>query len=337
MRLFAFLLLLGIALAAAVAADAWRAWQQPLGHAPGEIVELPAGSSWHHAVYRMQGEGWLRHARDVHYLKLLGRLDARTRRLQAGEYALPAGLDVQGFIDLLVSGRVVQHRVTFVEGWRLQDALAALWAHDAVRRTLPDAIDDAIAALRAHLNIAADNPEGWLLPDTYQFTRGDSDLAILARAHTAMQDALEQAWAERAEDLPLATPEELLVLASIVEKETGAEAERARVAGVFARRLRIGMRLQTDPTVIYGLGPDFEGRLRRVHLDTDTPYNTYTRQGLPPTPIALPGRAALDAAARPAQGSALYFVSRNDGTHQFSDTLSEHSAAVRRYQLGERN
>jgi UPF0755 protein len=176
--------------------------------------------------------------------------------------------------------------------------------------------------------------EGRFLPETYFFVRGSSDLALLQRAHDALQEALSAAWSDRAEDLPLDSPYELLIMASLIERETGQAGERSRIAGVFVRRLEKGMRLQTDPTVMYGLGDDFQGRLRRVHLRTDHPWNTYTRHGLPLTPIALPGRASLEAAARPADGTALYFVSRGDGSHQFSDTLSEHNAAVDRYIRG---
>jgi UPF0755 protein len=176
--------------------------------------------------------------------------------------------------------------------------------------------------------------EGRFLPETYFFLRASSDLALLERAYLAMEDALAEAWAQRAEDLPIDSPDELLILASLIERETGAPFERPEVAGVFKRRLQRGMRLQTDPTVVYGLDDSFDGRIRRVHLRTDHPWNTYTRHGLPPTPIALPGRASLQAAANPAAGTALYFVSKGDGSHQFSDTLAEHNAAVDRYIRG---
>jgi UPF0755 protein len=186
----------------------------------------------------------------------------------------------------------------------------------------------------ARLGCAECFAEGRFLPETYQFVRGDSDLDLLKRAYAAMRGALADAWTDRREGLPLESPEELLVLASLVEMETMAAAERARVAGVFVRRLQRGMRLQTDPTVVYPL-EDFDGRIRRVHLRTDHPWNTYTRGGLPPTPIALPGEASLHAAANPADGEALYFVSRGDGTHHFSRTLEEHNRAVARYILGD--
>ena len=192
--------------------------------------------------------------------------------------------------------------------------------------------EDAPEALMAALGHPGQHPEGRFLPETYAYQRGDSDLAILRRAHAAMAQALDEAWQGRADDVPLATPDEALVLASIVEKETGQAHERPQIAGVFARRLRKGMLLQTDPTVIYGLGSGYDGNIRKRDLTTDTPYNTYTRVGLPPTPIAMPGRAALQAAVNPAPGDALFFVSRNDGSHVFSATYAEHNRAVDCYQ-----
>jgi UPF0755 protein len=217
-----------------------------------------------------------------------------------------------------------------VEGWTFRQLLSALRRHEAVRDTLDGLSDEAIMA---RLGYPGKHPEGRFLPETYQFPRGTSDLEFLRRAYDGMQRALAAAWQGRAEDLPLDSPHEALVLASIVEKETGLASERARIAGVFVRRLRRGMRLQTDPTVIYGLGEAFDGNLRRRDLAADTPYNTYTRAGLPPTPICLPGKAAIEAVMHPAHGTSLYFVARGDGSHQFSDTLEAHNRAVQKYQL----
>lgn len=261
--------------------------------------------------------------------KLLGRL--RQPRVQAGEYRIEPGLDVEGLLRKTATGDVLQHRFTIVEGWtvaRLRRALAG------DPRLHPVAADLSDRQLMERLGCPDCPAEGQFLPETYFFVRGTTDLALLAQAHTAMSTALEQVWKTRQADLPLDDPQQLLVLASIIERETGQHGERARIAGVFVRRLKRGMRLQTDPTVIYGLGEAFDGRLRRVDLRRDHPWNTYTRHGLPPTPIALPGRAALEAAANPAPGSALYFVSRGDGSHHFSDTLAEHNAAVDRYIRG---
>ena len=334
-RWIAILLVLILAAAGAVAADAWRAMQAKIR--PSELPTtfvLEEGSSWSALVRDLERRQWLQAPRDSLYLRLFGRLNDQTTRLQAGEYRLVQPVTAQELLAMLVAGRVVQHSVTFIEGWTLAEALEALRAEDNLKHTLPEEREQAIAQLRESLGIEAANPEGWFLPETYHYTRGSTDREILERAHRAMKAALEAAWAERAEGLPLDNPYALLTMASIIEKETGAPEERGRVAGVFTRRLQRGMRLQTDPTVLYGRDPERSGRLRRIDLVTDTPYNTYTRGGLPPTPICLPGRASLQAAANPAEGTALYFVSRNDGTHVFSDTLAEHNRAVNRYQRG---
>lgn len=335
MRALSLLLVLVLVLGAAIAIDGWRALQAPI--TPPELpktFQLERGQSWQALVRRMRDQGWLARPRDALYLRAWGRFDARARAIHAGEYRIEQAVRPQALLTMLAEGRVVQHSITFVEGWRLAEALEALRNHDAVESVLPDAPDAADAELRDLLGIDAPSAEGWFLPETYRFTRGTTDRSILQRAHSALEDALAEAWQARREDLPIDSAEDLLVLASIVEKETGAPEERERVAGVFKRRLDRGMRLQTDPTVLYGRDPERSGRLRRIDLTTDTPYNTYTRSGLPPTPICLPGRAALQAAAQPAEGSALYFVSRNDGTHVFSDTLAEHNRAVDRFQRG---
>lgn len=250
------------------------------------------------------------------------------QRIQAGEYLLPEGATPRTLLTMLVQGRVLLHPLTVVEGWRFDEMLAALRAHEAVRKS-----DMSATEIMAALGEPALHPEGLFFPDTYRFARGTSDLDILRQARERMRRQLEDAWAQRVEGLPLASPYEALVLASIIEKETGLDVERERVSGVFVRRLRLGMRLQTDPTVIYGLGADFGDRLRRDDLRRDTPYNTYTRHGLPPTPIALPGQRSLHAAVNPADGAELYFVAtgRPDGSHYFSVTLDEHNRAVARY------
>lgn len=334
-RWIATLLVLAVAAGGAVAADAWRALQAKI--TPSELPTtfvLEEGSSWSALIRDLQRQQWLQAPRDAIYLRLFGRFNDRTTRIQAGEYRLVQPVTAHELLAMLVAGDVVQHSVTFIEGWTLAEAMQALRAEEHLRQTLPQERDRAIKQLRTTLGIEASNPEGWFLPETYHYTRGSTDVQILERAHQAMKAALETAWAERVDDLPLDTPYALLTMASIIEKETGAPEERGRVAGVFTRRLQRGMRLQTDPTVLYGRDPERSGRLRRIDLVTDTPYNTYTRGGLPPTPICLPGRASLRAAANPAEGTALYFVSRNDGTHVFSDTLAEHNRAVNRYQRG---
>lgn len=257
--------------------------------------------------------------------RLLTRLEPVT--IQAGEYALEPGLTPRGLLALLASGDVIRYRFTIVEGWTFRQLLTALAADPVLVKQVPE-LDSESRVLRA-INPELEHPEGWFLPETYQFVRGDSDLDVLRHAHQAMQAALDAAWESRDPELPLDSAYELLILASIVEKESSLESERTAIAGVFVRRLRQGWRLETDPTVIYGLGERFDGDLRRRDLQADSPYNTYTRHGLPPTPIALPGTSALTAAAHPAPGTAMFFVASGQGGHVFSDTLEEHNAAVR--------
>lgn len=277
----------------------------------------------------------------VHDLERLGvaRMDWRWRVLArlypaqvgAGEYLLESGATPTAFLDQLVAGRVLRHRFTIIEGWNV-DELRAMLAQDSRIVSVTDGLESSTVMDR--LDCPGCYAEGRFLPETYLFERGDSDLDLLRRAHSAMKAALDEAWEGRDPGLPIETPDELLVLASLIEKETRVAAERDRVAGVFVRRLQRGMRLQTDPTVLYGVEAPADGRIRRVHLTTDHPWNTYTRHGLPPTPIALPGKGSLLAAAQPADGNALYFVARGDGSHQFSATLAEHNRAVDRYIRG---
>lgn len=253
--------------------------------------------------------------------------------LKAGEYRISAEHTPADLIRDMKQGKVLLHSLTIVEGWTFAQMLQLLHANDYVQHTLEDLGPEEIME---RLGYAGEHPEGKFFPDTYRFPRGTSDVAILKRAYQAMQNHLEREWEMRDPDLPLESPEEALVLASIIEKETGQPSERGQIAGVFVRRLQKGMRLQTDPTVIYGLGSSFDGNLRRRHLREDGPYNTYRRGGLPPTPIALPGLASIHAALHPEPGDALYFVSRGDGSHAFSATLQEHNRAVIKYQLGGR-
>ena len=260
------------------------------------------------------------------------RLSGDARQIRAGSYELTAGVTPVSLLRMLVRGEESLRSVTLVEGWNWRQVRQALARAEMLK---PDsqAMDDA-AVMRA-LGRPGIHPEGRFYPDTYTYAKGSSDLAVLRRALQAMDRKLGAAWAQRAPDTPLKTPDEALILASIVEKETGKPADRALIAAVFTNRLRLGMMLQTDPTVIYGLGAAFDGNLRKRDLRTDTPWNTYTRAGLPPTPIAMPGSAALMAAVQPAQTRALYFVARGDGSSQFSVTLDEHNRAVNRYQRGQ--
>jgi UPF0755 protein len=253
----------------------------------------------------------------------------QTRALKAGEYRFAYGTTMLEMLDKMVRGEVIRYSVTVVEGWSFDRLLAALRGAPRLRLTLSDKTPEQIMALLGHPN---QHPEGRFFPDTYLYHAQTTDLDLLRAAHARMEQMLLDAWNGRDERVRLRNPDEALILASIVEKETARPEERPEIAGVFHNRLAKGIRLQTDPTVIYGLGAAFKGNLTRAHLDTDSPYNTYTREGLPPTPIALPGAEAIRAVTRPAETRALYFVARGDGSHQFSETLEEHNAAVNRYQ-----
>ena len=260
---------------------------------------------------------------------IVARLLGRVPTIQAGTYRLEQPVTPLELLEKLRRGDVQLIEILFVEGTTLRQWLAALAGEPQVRRTL----EGGDAQLRAALGIAEPSAEGLFFPDTYRFAPGVADLEILKRAHAAMTKKLAEAWAARDPALPLTTPYEALTLASIVEKETAVAAERPLVASVFVNRLRRGMRLQTDPTVIYGLGEAYDGNIHKKDLLADTPWNTYTRDGLPPTPISMPGLGALQAAVQPAHSDWLYFVARGDGTHQFSRTLEEHNRAVAKYQL----
>lgn len=316
----------GLALGATLAARSYLA--TPLDvPAGGYVLEVQPGDSLTAVARRLADAGVLSLPAA---LSAWGRWSGQAARIRAGEYSLRAGVTPTALLDQLVTGDVILHPVTLVEGRTVREVLATLRATPAL---VPTLTATSATELATELGLGVDSAEGRFFPDTYHFPRGTTDRAILLQAHAAMAKALAGAWASRAPDSPLATPDELLALASIVERETALGSERPRIAGVFARRLALGMRLQADPTVIYGLGPDFDGNLRRADLERDTPFNTYTRTGLPPTPIALPGAAALAAAARPAPGDALYFVAtgRGDGSHRFSSTLAEHNRAVQAF------
>ncbi len=330
--LLVLVLLLGATLAAWLFV-AWRDYQAfvdaPLaGGAAGATLEFPRGSGYRDLVRQLR-QAQLTQAPEWQW-RLLGRELGVSSRLHAGEYALTPGLSPRELLQRMAAGQVLQHHFTIVDGWSFRQLRVALAAESGLVQTLPG-LGDADIARR--LDIADGKPEGWFLPETYAWVKGESDVDLLQRAHAAMRKALDQAWAGRDARLGLATPYEVLVLASIIEKETGVAAERPMIAGVFLRRLQYRMRLQTDPTVIYGMGERYDGNIRKRDLETDTPWNTYTRDGLPPTPIALPGLPALQAATHPAAGDELYFVARGDGSHEFSPTLEAHNRAVQKYQL----
>ncbi|MDD0837525.1 endolytic transglycosylase MltG [Curvibacter sp. HBC61] len=257
------------------------------------------------------------------------RFSGQARGIKAGSYELDASLTPRSLLNKLVRGEEALRAVTLVEGWNWRQVRAALARADQLRGDTRDLSDESIMRLLERPGVP---PEGRFFPDTYTYSKGSSDVAVLRRALRAMDKKLAAAWDARADQLPLKSPEEVLTLASIIEKETGRGSDRPLIASVFINRLRSGMLLQTDPTVIYGLGERFDGNLRKRDLLTDTPWNTYTRPGLPPTPIAMPGRAALLAAVQPANTPALYFVARGDGSSQFSRTLDEHNRAVNQYQ-----
>ena len=306
----------------------WRWYEHVLPMETDRVeVRIAPGSSARSIARQLQAAGVT--VNEELFVAAARATDA-TRSLRAGRYEIPRGLTVHQLIDKLRRGEVLRERLTIVEGWTFREMRAALAATMELRQ---DSAALTEAELLRAVGATETHPEGLFAPDTYVFDPGSSDLDLLRSAYRAQSAQLAQAWDKRGPDLPLKSPYELLILASIVEKETGLEAERGMVAGVFHNRLRIGMRLQTDPTVIYGLGEKFDGNLRKRDLLADGPYNSYTRAGLPPTPIALPGRASLMATVNPAATRALYFVARGDGTSQFSETLTEHNRAVAKYQL----
>ncbi|MGI9212514.1 MAG: endolytic transglycosylase MltG [Methylococcaceae bacterium] len=269
-----------------------------------------------------------------HWFILLAVVNGQARSIKHGTYAIRSGMTPKTILETLVTGKAKQFPVVFVEGWTLAQIRAELAQHPELKQTLPEVSDqDLMPRIAPQCREAGcQHPEGWIFPSTYHVTKGTSDIEVLGRAYQTMRGMLQPAWEGRERDLPLASPYQALVLASIVEKETADTRERPAIAGVFLRRLQKGMKLQTDPTVIYGLGLRFDGDIRTRDLRTDTPYNTYTREGLPPTPIAMPGAESITAVMHPKAGNSLYFVARGNGSHQFSDTLEQHEAAVDTYQ-----
>jgi UPF0755 protein len=323
--------LLVLAAGAAIAAIAWTAW---FCLAPLEPPRVPfdftvkSGASLKSVARSLADEGLLA---EPHTFWLVGRVLGRAAVIRAGTYRLSAPLTPLELLDKLARGDVLPIEIAFVEGTTFRQWMAQMKQNPFIRPTLDGEGDDAI---RAALGVTEPALEGIFFPDTYRFNAGTADVDILKRAHAEMTRRLARAWEGRDPALPLASAYEALILASIIEKESGQAAERPVIASVFVNRIRRGMRLQTDPTVIYGLGPRFDGNLRKRDLLADTPWNTYTRDGLPPTPIAMPGAASLAAAVNPATTDYLYFVGRGDGTHQFSRSLEEHNRAVAKYQLG---
>ena len=325
--------LLALALAGVLSIAGWLAW---FALTPVELAASPLdfsiqrGSGLRPATRQMIEAGVRLPAWPFN---LLARLASKPTSIKAGGYQVNAGITPWQLLQKITQGDFAQSEIVFIEGWTFRQMRAALDDATAVRHDTEGLSD---AEVMRRLGADTETPEGLFFPDTYLFGKGESDLGILARAHRAMQKQLQSAWQQRDPDTPLASPYEALILASIVEKETGRASERRLVAGVFINRLRAGMMLQTDPTVIYGLGRNFDGNLRKRDLMRDHPFNTYMRGGLPPHPIAMPGQASLLAALNPAKTDALYFVARGDGTSQFSASLAEHNRAVTRYQRGGR-
>jgi UPF0755 protein len=291
----------------------------------GELMVTP-GSSLRAVARDLRERGYVEHPA---YLVWLGRYLGLDARIKAGEYALTEGLTPEQLLRQLSEGKVVQYGITLIEGETFAQMMQRIAADTALQHTLRDHEPDTVMQAIGYPGV---HPEGRFLPETYHFPRGTTDVDFLRRAYLNMENLLQQSWSDRDPGLPLESPYEALILASIVEKETAVAEERPRIAGVFVRRLQKGMKLQTDPTVIYGIGADYDGDIRYRDLRTDTPYNTYTRHGLPPTPIAMPGKEAILAVLHPAPGNELYFVARGDGSHHFSATLQEHNRAVDRYQ-----
>ena len=327
MRLIKRLLFTAIFAAAllAVATGYYVTHPLPLPTLPFEF-SLKQGSSLKAAARQLQQEGVLPNDR---MFAMLGRLLGKSTQIKAGNYQLEAAVTPLELLNMLTEGKVTQSELSIIEGWTFNQFRAALNANPSIRHDTDQLSETEILQ---RIGMSEKHVEGLFFPDTYYFANGASDLALLKRAYQTMQKRLQENWQAREPGLPLDSPYQALILASIVEKETGQARDRSMIAGVFTNRLRRGMLLQTDPTVIYGMGEKFDGNLHKRDLLADTPYNTYTRAGLPPTPIALPGLASLQAALHPAKTDAIYFVARGDGSSEFSATLEQHNRAVNKYQ-----
>ena len=314
-------------------ASAWKinsALEQPLNITQEEFLDVPNGATPSGTFNRLEADGVLD---DAFWLRLYWRFNLASQPLHSGEYRMVPGMSAQGLIGLWQRGEVVQYSLTLVEGWNFRQVRAALAKNDKLEQTLAGLSDSEVMEKLGHPGVF---PEGRFFPDTYRFVRGMSDADLLKKAYDRLDDVLAKEWSKRSPDAPYTDPYQALIMASLVEKETGVPEERGQIAGVFVRRLQVGMLLQTDPTVIYGMGERYTGKLTRSSLKEPTPYNTYVISGLPPTPIAMVGREAIHAALNPVSGSSLYFVARGDGSHVFSDDLDAHNTAVREYQLKRR-
>jgi UPF0755 protein len=314
-------------------ASAWKihtALNQPLNIAQEALLDVPKGTTPTRTFYRLEADGVIK---DAFWLRVYWRFNLPRQPLHSGEYRMQPGMTVDDLIDLWKRGEMVQYSLTLVEGWNFHQVRAALAKAEKLEKTLDGLSDSDVMDKLGHKGVF---PEGRFFPDTYRFVRGMTDVELLKKAYDRLDEVLAAEWAQRAADVPYTDPYQALIMASLVEKETGVPQERGQIAGVFVRRLGLGMLLQTDPTVIYGLGDRYNGKLTRAHLKESTPYNTYVIAGLPPTPIAMVGREAIHAALNPVAGNSLYFVARGDGSHVFSDDLDAHNSAVREFQLKRR-
>lgn len=289
-------------------------------------ITVPAGASFRTIIREGERNGVFPNGLT---LLIYSRFTGVGAQIKAGEYALPEQASALQILEILKEGKSIQYDITLIEGQTFHEWLQTIWAHEKITKELQGLSQ---SEMMQKISGRDEYPEGRFYPDTYRFTQGYSDLDLLKRSYQTMQAVLQEEWSNRSEGLPYQTPYEALIMASIIEKETGLASERPAIAGVFVRRLEKRMRLQTDPTVIYGLGQEFDGNLTRKHLKQDTPYNSYTRHGLPPTPISMVSREAVHAALHPEEGTALYFVARGDGSHEFSSNLKDHNRAVRKYQ-----
>lgn len=333
-KLLIFLVSVCVLVGAGTGLWVWQGLQtleQPVALENSRILTVEPGTGFGQLALQLETEGYVE---DALWLRLYARLNPGKAAIKAGDYELQPGMTPVAMIDAMVAGDVKHWAVQFIEGKTFADMRATLAATDRLEKKTTDWSDERI--MKA-IGAEGRHPEGLFYPDTYLFTGNETDLGILQRAYDRMASVLEEEWQEREQGLPYDSAYEALIMASIVERETGVASERAEVAGVFVRRLQKGMRLQTDPTVIYGMGDAYDGRIRSRDLRTHTRYNTYRIDGLPPTPIAMPARAAIHAALHPAEGDALYFVARGDGSHKFSSTLAEHQRAVREFQLNRRD
>ena len=328
------LLQMGLVLAGLVlGASAWKlnsALEQPLNLTQEQMLDVPAGATPTGTFNRLEADGTLD---DAFWLRLYWPFNLEGQPLHSGEYRMTPGMTAQDLIGVWQRGEVVQYSLTLVEGWNFRQVRSALAKHEKIEQTLDGLSDSEVTAKLGHEGVF---PEGRFFPDTYRFVRGMTDAQLLEKAYDRLDKVLAQEWEQRDPAVPYATPYQALIMASLVEKETGVPQERGQIAGVSVRRMKIGMPLQTDPTVIYGLGERYTGKLTRAHLREPTPYNTYTIPGLPPTPIAMVGREAIHAALHPADGTSLYFVAKGDGSHTFSDDLDAHNSAVREFQIKRR-